>query len=318
MKQDLDHSIWKHIKQNNLQHKKILVALSGGIDSVALLVSLRKVHSQVYACYFHHGESDVLKQKKYRDEAALFCEKLCKKIGIPFQVLQNSKFAKSELHLRELRYESLHKFMQKHEIDILALGHHRDDLLETRLLRLIRGTGAQGLLAMHPLKQIYFRPLLDVTKKELRSYLSAEKIRYLKDPSNDSMDPMRNWLREKWLKPLERKQKGSLGSLARSLETIAKELEEESLWELLEKNESFLQHCDEKRAISRAFFISLSLNYQKKLLAQYLLSLNKKDFSQSHLEEICKRLDNSQKVFTFKVAALNWEINAEQIKVQPS
>ncbi|WP_374080312.1 tRNA lysidine(34) synthetase TilS [Bdellovibrio bacteriovorus] len=309
-KQDLDHHVWKLIKLHSLQEKKILVALSGGTDSVALLRVLSKVHKKelLGACYFHHGEDS---NQEYRKEAQVFCEKICKKLGIAFYPLKSSVLAKSEAEYRELRYEALDRLMKEEKFNLLATGHHRDDLLETRLLRLVRGTGAQGLQAMHVLKDGIFRPFLDVTKKELKKYLREEKWRVLEDPTNASLDPLRNWIREEWLKVLDRRARGASAALARSLETIALEIENRPWGDLLSQNEAY-----KTQGLSRGFYLTLSPFEQKRLLAQYLFALGKRDFSQSHLEEIQKRLDKSQKVITFKVGGCHWEVNAEQVKVQ--
>lgn len=304
----LEHQVWKLLKENGLQNKKILVALSGGVDSVALLRVLSNIHKDVSACYFHHGEDDNI---NYRKEAQVFCDKLCRKLEVPFFPLKASELAKSEAQYRELRYDALKNLMKAEGFDCLALGHHRDDLLETRLLRLIRGTGAQGFQAMEVYKEKRFRPFLENSKVELKKYLRTEKLRTFEDPSNESLDPLRNWVRKEWLPLLEKKQKGAVSSLARSLETIAKDLGRQKNNDLLLQNEAY-----KSQGLSRAFYLGLDGHGQKRLLAQYLFSLGKKDFTQAHLEEIQKRLDKSQKVITFKVAGCNWEINAEQIKVQ--
>lgn len=309
-KQDLDHHVWKLIKLHGLQDKKILVALSGGTDSVALLRVLTKVHKKdlLGVCYFHHGEDA---NQEYRKEAQVFCEKLCKKLAVEFFPLKASQLAKSEAEYRDLRYEAVERLKKEQGFDIVAAGHHRDDLLETRLIRLIRGTGAQGFTAMHVLRDGLFRPFLDISKRELKKYLREEKLRSFEDPTNQSLDPLRNWLREEWLKALEKRSRGSMAALSRSLETIAQEIETRPWGDLLSQNEAY-----KSQGLQRAFYLTLSPFEQKRLLAQYLFSLGKKDFSQSHLEEIQKRLDKSQKVITFKVAGCQWEVNAEQIKVQ--
>lgn len=309
-KQDLDHHVWKLIKLHGLQDKKILVALSGGTDSVALLRVLTKVHKKdlLGVCYFHHGEDS---NQEYRKEAQVFCEKLCKKLAVEFFPLKASQLAKSEAEYRDLRYEAVERLKKEQGFDIVAAGHHRDDLLETRLIRLIRGTGAQGFTAMHVLRDGLFRPFLDISKRELKKYLREEKLRSFEDPTNQSLDPLRNWLREEWLKALEKRSRGSMAALSRSLETIAQEIETRPWGDLLSQNEAY-----KSQGLQRAFYLTLSPFEQKRLLAQYLFSLGKKDFSQSHLEEIQKRLDKSQKVITFKVAGCQWEVNAEQVKVQ--
>lgn len=305
----LEHEIWKKIKFHNLEAKKILVAISGGVDSTALLVLLHAVMpDKISAFYFHHGENE---NQDYREKARIFNQNLCQKLNIQFESVKNLEFVKSEANLREKRYLALNQVLEKKQIDVIALGHHRDDLLETRLLRLIRGTGGQGLVAMREFSAPYFRPLLEVSKKQLREYLATKEIEFVDDPSNHLTDPMRNWLREVWLKPLARKQKGATDSLARSLETISQELTSEEEFDLLLKNNHYCQS-----GLSRVFYLSLSSREQLRLLAQYVLQQNKYDISQAQLREIQKRLDNSQNEYTFTVGHVLWVVNAQHVKVQ--
>lgn len=322
---DLEHQVLAKLNESGLGGKKILVALSGGADSVALLQLLSRVHRQgegaMAACYFHHGPGE---NASYRDQAQSFCQELCEENKITFFKIQSQKAAHSEAEYRELRHEALTQLMKEKNFDCLAFGHHRDDLLETRLLRLIRGTGGQGLPAMHVWSHHHFRPLLGNSKSELIQYLeaTAQKSKtplFVDDPSNQSLDPLRNWVRSEWLPMLEKRQSGAMGALARSLELISQDLQQQKVQSLLAENESFKSQQSEIKpdhSLSRSFYLSLSSQDQGRLLAQYLLSLGKKDFSQSQIEEIKKRLDNPQRVITFKVAGCIWDINAEQIKVQ--
>lgn len=309
-KSKLEHDVWKLFKKNGLTQKKILVALSGGVDSMALLRVLSHIHnrSNLAACYFHHGPGE---NKTYRDRAGIFCEKVCQQMGVEFFLLKSPIKCTSEAEFREQRYLALSQLMESRKFDFLATGHHADDLLETRLIRLIRGTGGQGLVAISPLKGNIIRPFLGVSKEDLIQYLKNEKIRFLKDPSNASLDPLRNWIRRSWLKILDRKWPGASLALARSLEIIATEMEETGWGELLREN----SHHD-KVGLSRAFYLTLSEPDQRRLLAQYLFKLGVKNFTHSQIIEIQKRLDNPQKVITFKVGGCHWQINAEQIKVQ--
>ena len=99
--------------------------------------------------------------------------------------------------------------------------------------------------------------------------------------------------------------------MARSLETLVDEVKASPWGELLSQNEAY-----KSQGLSRAFYLTLSPKEQRRLLAQYLYSLGKKDFSQSHLEEVQKQLDKSKKMISFKVAGCFWEVNAKQIKVE--
>lgn len=312
LKQDLDHEVWKLIRHHGLENKKILVAFSGGVDSLALLRVLKKIHDplRLAAVYFHHGEDS---NQHYRKEAEEFCRNFCRQEGIPFFALKSGTLAKSEAQYRELRYEALKRLMIEQAFDLIATGHHQDDLLESRLMRLIRGTGGQGLQAMVAYNREIFRPFLEVSKETLRAYLVSEMILPFEDPSNTSLEPLRNWIREEWLPLLEKRSEGAVSSLARSLETIAQELELHSGNSLLSQNEAY-----KTQGLSRSLYLTLSPFEQRQLLAQYLYALGKRDFSQAQLEEVQKRLDNSQKMLTFKIAGCQWEINAQQIKVQSS
>ncbi len=307
-KQNLDHQVWKLLKDHSLQGKAVVVALSGGADSVALLNSLAKVHGEkLSACYFHHGDAS---NQDYRDKARLFCESLCHDLGIPFFALKSEAPAQSESDYRVQRYAALKKLMAEKQIEVLATGHHRDDLLETRLLRLIRGSGGQGLQAMDFYEAPLFRPFLQTQKKDLLQYLQTENLEFIEDPTNTDLDPLRNWVRGVWLPQLEERIVGSVDVLARSLETMAFELKSTQN-DLLLQNEAY-----KTQGLQRSFYLTLNQQEQKRLLAQYLFSLGKRDFSQSHIEEVQKRLDNSQKVITFRSAGCEWVINAQQIKVQ--
>jgi len=302
---DLEHLLWKELKEHEILEKKFLVGFSGGVDSLALLQALHRVKpGQVEACFVHHGPGG---NAGYRDRAAEYCQAFCQAHKIPFhqQTHQGSEL-RSEAELREFRHFSLAQIREKTKSDFLALAHHREDLLETRLLRLIRGTGGQGLKAMQALQGALFRPFLKISKNDLQEYLQALSLEAIEDPSNQDLHPMRNWLRQDWLVALEDRQAGAVNALARSLEIIAESLEEMSLPEELFK-EDF---------ISRPHYLALSKAQQKQALAAYLLSQKARGFSQSHLEEIQKRLDISKKEFIFRVSGMNWVINAQQIRVE--
>ncbi len=302
---DLEHQLWKELKECEILERRILVGFSGGTDSLALLRALHGVkRSQVEACYVHHGPGV---NAAYRDAAAEFCRAFCESHGIPFHIEKHHGVELlSEAALRDFRHSSLESARKKTKSDFLALAHHREDLLETRLLRLIRGTGGQGLTAMRVLQKELFRPFLKISKNDLQDYLNALSLESFEDPSNADLHPLRNWMRQEWLVALEKKQKGSVSALGRSLEILAETLDAEVFPEGLFK-ENF---------ISRPHYLALAKTQQKQALASYLLSQNVQGFSQSHLEEVQKRLDISQKDLIFRVSGMDWVINAQQVRVQ--
>jgi tRNA(Ile)-lysidine synthase len=304
---DLEHHLWQELNERDLLDKKILVGFSGGVDSLALLWGLVRTHKEkITGCFVHHGPGP---NQPYRDRALEFCQNFCAERKIPFVSQINEKTElSSEAALREFRYEALRKTQKQTGSALLALGHHREDLLETRLLRLIRGTGPQGLPAMNELQEGLFRPFLKKSKKELLQYLESFGLSASEDPSNADLEPLRNWIRQDWLVALENRQEGAVHALARSLETLA---------ESVTPQEDFSSYF-ENNALLRGPYLALSKTQQKRVLALLLLRQKVQNFTQSHLEEVQKRLDNPQKGFSFRVAGREWLINAQQIRVQDS
>lgn len=188
-----------YIKHHKLldNNKLYLVALSGGADSVALLLLLDEMGCQLHAvhCNFHlrGEESD-------RDER--FCEQLCQQKNIPFHRIHFDTMTYAETHqvsvemaARELRY----RYFEQLRKDIGAAGvcvaHHRDDTVETVILNLVRGTGLRGLTGIQPKNGNILRPLLGVSRAEIEEYLREKGQEYVTDHTNLETDVLRNKVR---------------------------------------------------------------------------------------------------------------------------
>lgn len=169
--------------------KKYVVAVSGGIDSVVLLDMLSKqADCQLVVAHFDHG---------IRDDSvddAIFVGELAKKYGLKFESKREElgKGASEEL-ARDRRYEFLRSVAKKHEA-ILVTAHHSDDVVETIVINLSRGTGWRGLAAMD--SDIY-RPLFDMTKLEVVDYATKYNLKWQNDSTNDSDVYLRNRIRRK-------------------------------------------------------------------------------------------------------------------------
>ncbi len=297
----LDHHVWYLLKKYSLEKKSVIVAFSGGADSLALSETLIRVlgTEKVQLAHFHHGGNS-----KARHLAQAYCQSFAeaRKVQIFTEKWQGAEL-RSEAEFRKERYQFLMDLQSKNPEAIVATGHQKNDVVETRLMRLIRGTGPQGLAAIEVFRPPFFRPLLAISRSEILVYLNKLNSIPMTDPSNLDDRYFRNWLRTKWLPLLEEKRPGSYQSLGRSLEALVQSLPSDPL-------------NAPKDLILRSEFLARSEAEQLKWLARALLQLSQKDFTQFHLQEIRRRLLGSPKTNSFRVAGCDWQINAQQIQVQ--
>lgn len=186
----------------------MLVAVSGGSDSVALAVVLRELSehggfSVVSLAHVNHR----LRSTAARDER--FCRELAERLGLPVHVdsVDVQSYAISqrlsiEDAARRLRYECLHRRAVEAGAERVAVGHTRDDQAETFLLKLIRGAGMTGLGGIYPQRGEVIRPLLDVSRSELRAYLTSTGYSWVEDETNEDLKNPRNRVRHRVLPEL--------------------------------------------------------------------------------------------------------------------
>ena len=184
---------------------KVVVGLSGGADSTALLLILLRLGYRVHAvhCNFHlrGTESD-------RDQQ--FVTDLCSKLGVELEICQynTQQYASDhgisiEMAARELRYTDFERIMHKCGASAVCIAHHRDDSVETVLLNLIRGTGIKGLTGIKPRNGHIIRPLLCVSRQNIENWLNEIGQPYVTDSTNLETDYTRNKIRNQLL-PLMR------------------------------------------------------------------------------------------------------------------
>ncbi|MEN3013549.1 MAG: tRNA lysidine(34) synthetase TilS [Endomicrobiia bacterium] len=187
------------------KHKKIVVATSGGPDSMFLLFLLHKLslkhNLEVLAVYINHNlrtKNEILKDIKT-------IESFCKTNNLKLIVdeIKPQKF--DENTLRELRYKKLLNIAYKNKCFVIATAHTQTDLAETFILNLLRGSGLRGLCGVPPIRTIKYkkeniyiiRPLIDITKQEIIRILNKNKISYVIDKTNLQDLYKRNFLRNK-------------------------------------------------------------------------------------------------------------------------
>ena len=184
---------------------KYIVALSGGADSVALLLIMKALGYDVEAapCNFH-----LRGQESERDEN--FCVSLCESLGIILHRIHFDTITYAQLHkvsiemaARDLRYSYFEQLRCDINADAICVAHHKDDNVETILLNLVRGTGMNGLTGISPRNGFILRPLLCIGREDILEYLEAENQDYVTDSSNLVDDVQRNKIRLNVLPLLE-------------------------------------------------------------------------------------------------------------------
>lgn len=184
----LESKIEKYISEKGLFGKtdKLVVALSGGADSVALL---RILLSLGYDCVAAHCNFHLRAAESDRDED--FVRKLCVGLSVPLEVVyfQTSDYARKnslsiEMAARELRYGWFDEIRKKYGATCIAVAHHRDDSVETFLLNLSRGTGINGLKGIMPKNGFIVRPLLEAGRDDILEYLKRIGQDYVTDSTN--------------------------------------------------------------------------------------------------------------------------------------
>lgn len=181
--------------------KNVLVALSGGADSVALLRMLLELG---YSCTAAHCNFQLRGAESVRDEE--FVRDMCQRLGIALEATRfDTKLYATqhglsiEMAARQLRYSFFDDILNRRGLDCVAVAHHRDDNAETLLLNMVRGTGIKGLTGMAYRRDNVARPLLDISRQDILSYLGAIGQDHVNDSTNEVADVKRNIVRLKLL-----------------------------------------------------------------------------------------------------------------------
>lgn len=197
MAKDIQIYLNNFFDEYGFSDKKIGVALSGGRDSVALAYALKKGGYDVVAINVEHG---IRGENSLKDSA--FVRDFCVLYDIPLyqESVDSLSFASDngytvEQAARILRYKVFENAIQEGVCDVVALAHHRDDQAETIFMRIIRGTGVNGLCGMRAVRGSYIRPLLECPREDIDEYVAQNGIKYVDDETNFCTDYTRNYLR---------------------------------------------------------------------------------------------------------------------------
>jgi len=189
----------RHIEKEELfkRSEKLLVAVSGGLDSVVLLHFLYKMEVN---CVVAHCNFKLRDKDSDRDE--IFVKDLAEKYNFPVHTIafETAEYAKEkgisiEMAARDLRYDWFEKIRKESECSYILTAHHADDVIETVLINLTRGTGIHGLTGIKAKINRLVRPLLPFSRDELKAYAIDNQVEYREDYTNAQTDFVRNKIR---------------------------------------------------------------------------------------------------------------------------
>ncbi len=308
--------VLKKLDEVGVENQTLLLGVSGGMDSIALMEVLfqlkEKRNLKLIVAHVHHGNTT----GTYRDEAQRVVASIAKQKGLTFVFKKfkeeplHPKVLESEAELRAFRMAALEELRCLHKAEYLVLAQHANDLLETRLIRLVRGVGPQGIESMKLKTRDLLRPFLELTRAEIQDYAIGRELKWIEDPSNQSNEPLRNWMRNIWLPLVEEKRPGAIYTLMKSLNILAQEHQ-------LPLADSLVNKMKLDEGVDRFELAKLPFRDQRRVLAEYIFAAGLKDYSVTHIDEILKRLDTPQKDFTFQLLKREWRVDTKRIRVEP-
>lgn len=275
------------------KEEPVVVAVSGGPDSMALLVLLENYFKNVICAHVNHNTGRI-GQKEDEELVRLYC----KMHHHPFESMTIESYNTSNFHdqAHKIRYHFFEKVMQKYHSSYLFTAHHGDDLMETMLFRIIRGStlkAATGFSKISKQKDYFIvRPLLAYTKQDLLKYDIKHQIPYRIDPSNEKEIYTRNRIR-KYLLPFLKKENPNIH---RKFLKFSEELGEIELY-LSKQIEKEWKNRYQNDSLSLKGWDDLDIVLQKRLL-EYLLGTlyhdNREQLKTSHIQLLMKMISNKR------------------------
>ena len=273
--------------------QRYVVALSGGVDSSVLLHSVRKFTPNVRSLFINHNQQDSNSLQKS-------AEKFAEIMNVEHTSLETElELGASETKMREVRYQLLFNNLKSDEI--LLLGHHHDDKIETFFMNLFRGTRLKGLLSIKQKSQNILRPFIDIKKASIIEYANQNDIRFAEDMTNKDNSVLRNWLRNELIPDIEKKFKGDLNS---KIENLISEIEE--LTKNQKKLTPYIKHA------KGYLEIPISLINKNESKTYYLASvvsqlIGQEGLQTSDLEKIFVSKEGSGQISFFQ----NWNVSRQ-------
>ncbi len=251
-----------------------VVAVSGGVDSVVLLdiLAVRLPAHRLVVAHFDHG----IRQDSAEDRHHV--EQLAKKYGLAFMFDQGKLGSgASEAVARKARYDFLRQVKLASHAEYIVTAHHEDDVFETAILNLLRGTGRKGLSSLASNGELY-RPLLATPKAHIRTYAGKHGLQWREDSTNSNPDYLRNYIRINIMPKFDAVARQRLRQLIGSARGVNVEIDS------LLADQLHLQPAGD--VLDRQWFIMLPHAVAREIVAAWLRRLGVADFDRQLLERI--------------------------------
>jgi len=319
-----------------------------------------KISNRIVVAHFHHGESfdeaAITEMIDFRNNSQKLVQKVVQDVSKrmsnwSFSSRISSQKLVSEAQMRAARTEFIDEIRdqlsQATKLEsVVVTGHHQDDLLETRILKLLRGSGSDSISNFKKWNGRVYRPFLPFSKSELRDYAVEHNLLWVEDPSNGSGQYLRNWIRNTWLQSLDQRADGLRLSLARGIENLLavenKDVNVEKIIHMLVRMD--VRNESSVFTINRLKYRHASQKIRQKLIytvikraqlarydAQSKMKLNPSDaegdgsrkkspqfwdMTSGRIKEICKQLDKNQKDLRFNIGPMKALTSEETIVLE--
>lgn len=276
----------KTISDNNMisENDKVLVALSGGCDSVCLCLVLKELDIDFSVAHLNHS----IREEADSDQE--FCENFATKLGVDFYskkidipLVAKQKGISEEVAGRNARYEFFDNLCKEKDFSKIAVAHNLNDNAETVLLNLLRGSGLKGLCGIPKTRDNIIRPLIDVLREEIEEFVKSKNQDFVTDKTNFSDDYTRNKIRNNVINKLVEINPSALSNISKTTEILT---DHDMYFETLA--EKYVYFDDKCAYIKISEFETLEPSVKARVLSKAYTYAAKtsKDFEKKHIEYI--------------------------------
>lgn len=272
---------------------RYVVAVSGGVDSVVLLHLLLQIPGlKLTVAHYDHG----IREDSAEDRRLV--QALAREYGLPF-VHDAGRLGPwaSEARAREARYRFLHDARRASGAGAVITAHHQDDLLETVILNLLRGTGRRGLSSLKS-TDVVKRPLLHVSKRELFRYANGAGLRWREDSTNSDPKYMRNYVRHTILPRFAEADREALLAISRKAAELNQQIAQQAT--------NYLHLQPAVRTLDRHNFVMLPHAVAREIMAEWLLRNTGAELSKRMLERLVTAAKTGRSGSRIDVDASHW------------